>query len=463
MSQERLTPVQINAGPLAMLPQSLEAERAVLGAVIQNAASLEMVMELIAADDFYFPQHAVIFRAMAHLFTISRSVDLVTLNEELSRTGTLDGIGGSEYLVELINSVPTSAYLRHYVEIVLEKSTLRKLIQASNDISRTCYEEKKSLEETLLFAEKAIFDIVMKRTGSEQLTHISEVMTKTLAQIEELFRNKGQIQGVPTGFSELDRLLTGLHGGELVLVGARPSMGKTSFAINIAAYAAMHDKSVAVFSMEMPKEQIAMRILCGDARVNMQNVRSGALSDNDWSRLSASLSPISNTKMYLDDSSSLTPAQLRSRCRRLMTEHGLDLVVIDYMQLMSADGRTENRQLEVSEISRKLKGIALELKIPVLACAQLSRANVKRTGSTRPVLSDLRDSGSIEQDADVVMFLHRPYYYDNTNEEIDPSEAQVIVAKQRNGPLATISLTWNQDFTLFENRLGEYGDSYATD
>lgn len=462
MSQDRAA-ASLTTSPLSMLPQSLEAERAVLGAVIQNAASLEMVMELISAEDFYYPQHAVVFRALAHLFTISRSVDLVTLNEELSRTGTLDGIGGSEYLVELISSVPTSAYLRHYIEIVLEKSTLRKLIQASNEISRTCYEEKKSLEETLLFAEKSIFDIVMKRTGSEQLTPISEVMTKTLAQIEELFRNKGQIQGVPTGFTMLDNLLTGLHGGELVLVGARPSMGKTSFAINIAAYAAMHEKSVAVFSMEMPKEQIAMRILCGDARVNMQNIRSGALTDNDWTRLSASLGPISNTKMYLDDSSSLTPAQLRSRCRRLMTEHGLDLVVIDYMQLMNADGRTENRQLEVSEISRKLKGIALELKVPVLACAQLSRANVKRTGSTKPVLSDLRDSGSIEQDADVVMFLHRPHYYDNTNEEIDPSEAQVIIAKQRNGPLATVSLTWNPDFTLFENRLGEYGDGYATD
>jgi replicative DNA helicase len=312
------------------------------------------------------------------------------------------------------------------------------------------------LQETLLFAEKAIFDIVMQRTGSDQLTPIKEVMKRTLAQIEELVRNKGKISGVPTGFTMLDSLLTGLHGGELVIVGARPSMGKTSFVMNIAAHAARFGKSIAVFSLEMPKEQLALRMLCGDARVNMQNVRSGAVSSKDWLRLSQALGPLSETKMYLDDSASLTPAQLRSRCRRLMTEKGLDLIIIDYMQLMSSDSRSESRQLEVSEISRKLKGIALELKVPVMACAQLSRANVKRTGSARPVLSDLRDSGSIEQDADVVLFLHRSHYYGQ--EDADPSEAEVIIAKQRNGPLATVKLTWIEEFTLFENRYIQSGD-----
>ena len=436
---------------LRVLPQSMEAERAVLGASLQDPASLMLVMESLQAEDFFHPQHQVLFRAMGKLFTQARSIDLVTMDTELSRVGALEGIGGTDYLIELIRSVPTTAYVRHYVEIVLEKATLRKLITASGDIGRACFEERMSLDETLLFAEKAIFDIVMKRTGSERLTPIREVMKKTLAQIEELVRNRGKIAGVPTGFTLLDRLLTGLHGGELVLVGARPSMGKTSFAMNIASYAARHGKSIAVFSLEMPNEQIAMRMLCGDARVNMQNVRSGTLSSKDWERLSVALGPLSETKMYLDDSASLTPTQLRSRCRRLMTERGLDLVVVDYMQLMSSDGRTENRQLEVSEISRKLKGIALELKVPLLACAQLSRANVKRTGSIRPVLSDLRDSGSIEQDADVVMFLHRPYYYEK--EDNDPTEAEVIIAKQRNGPLATVILTWLDEFTLFENRL----------
>ena len=436
---------------LRIPPQSLEAEQSVLGAALQEVAALTLVMEALSADDFYYPQHALLFRAMQSLFGQARAVDLVTMDAELKRSGSLAGIGGPEYLIELMRAVPTTAHLKHYLDIVLEKATHRKLNSSASDYTGDCFEENLTLEETLLITEKEIFDIVMKRTGTQQLTPIREVIKATLAQIEELVRNKGRISGVPTGFALLDRLLTGLHAGELVLVGARPSMGKTSFAMNIAAYAAHHGKSVAVFSLEMPKEQLAMRMLCGDARVNMQRIRSGALTDKDWERLAAALSPLSETRMYLDDSASLTPAQLRSRCRRLMMERGLDLIVLDYMQLMTADGRVENRQLEVSEISRKLKGIALELKVPLLACAQLSRANVKRTGSLRPVLSDLRDSGSIEQDADVVMFLHRPYYY-NKEEEVDPSEAEVIVAKQRNGPLDIIRLNWNEDFTLFENR-----------
>ncbi|HPY43064.1 MAG TPA: replicative DNA helicase [Clostridia bacterium] len=442
--------------PIRVLPQSLEAERAVLGAAMQDTGSLLMIMETLRAEDFYYPQHQVIYRAMAQLFSQARSVDLITMDTELSKVGSLEGIGGAEYLVALLQSMPTAAFAKHYVDIVLEKSILRRLISAAGDISRVCFEQRMDLQETLLFAEKAIFDIVMQRTGSDQLTPIKEVMKRTLAQIEELVRNKGKISGVPTGFTMLDSLLTGLHGGELVIVGARPSMGKTSFVMNIAAHAARFGKSIAVFSLEMPKEQLALRMLCGDARVNMQNVRSGAVSSKDWLRLSQALGPLSETKMYLDDSASLTPAQLRSRCRRLMTEKGLDLIIIDYMQLMSSDSRSESRQLEVSEISRKLKGIALELKVPVMACAQLSRANVKRTGSARPVLSDLRDSGSIEQDADVVLFLHRSHYYGQ--EDADPSEAEVIIAKQRNGPLATVKLTWIEEFTLFENRYIQSGD-----
>ena len=442
--------------PIRVLPQSLEAERAVLGAAMQDTGSLLMIMETLRAEDFYYPQHQVIYRAMTQLFSQARSVDLITMDTELSRVGSLEGIGGAEYLVALLQSMPTTAFAKHYVDIVLEKSILRRLISAAGDISRVCFEQRMDLQETLLFAEKAIFDIVMQRTGSDQLTPIKEVMKRTLAQIEELVRNKGKISGVPTGFTMLDSLLTGLHGGELVIVGARPSMGKTSFVMNIAAHAARFGKSIAVFSLEMPKEQLALRMLCGDARVNMQNVRSGAVSSKDWLRLSQALGPLSETQMYLDDSASLTPAQLRSRCRRLMTEKGLDLIIIDYMQLMSSDSRSESRQLEVSEISRKLKGIALELKVPVMACAQLSRANVKRTGSARPVLSDLRDSGSIEQDADVVLFLHRSHYYGQ--EDADPSEAEVIIAKQRNGPLATVKLTWIEEFTLFENRYIQSGD-----
>ena len=251
-----------------------------------------------------------------------------------------------------------------------------------------------------------------------------------------------------TGFIALDKLLTGLHGGELVLIGARPSMGKTSFAMNICTYAALKKKKIAVFSLEMPREQIVLRMLCGDARVNMQAVRQGTMKDADWARLARSLGPLSATEVYIDDTAGITPSQLRSRCRRMMMEHGLDLIIIDYMQLMVSDSRNENRQQEVSEISRSLKGIAQELKVPLIACAQLSRANTQRSAK-RPVLSDLRDSGSIEQDADVVMFLHRESYY-NDNED-NKNIAEVIVAKQRNGPLGTVQLAWLGEYTLFDN------------
>ena len=429
-------------------PSSLEAERAVLGALMLNSNALVEAMELLQPDDFYHPQHTVIFEGMRTLNAQSRAVDLITMNAELSRTGLLDGVGGSDYLVDLVSNVAMTVNIRHYIDIVLEKSTLRKLIGAASAISQNCYQQQLDMQEILLHAEKSIFDIVMKRTGSQRLTHISEVLKLTYRKMEELARNKGAVSGVPTGFTLLDELLTGLHGGELVLIGARPSMGKTSFAINIATHAALKGKSVAIFSLEMPNEQIAMRILCCEARVNMQKVRTGTLSDKEWEKLAIAIAPLSQAPLYMDDTSSLTPAQLRSRCRSLMMEKGLDMVVIDYMQLMSSDSRAENRQLEVSEISRKLKAIALELKIPVVACAQLSRANTQRS-TKRPMLSDLRDSGSIEQDADVVMFLHRESYYDETSQETNIAE--VIVAKQRNGPLDTIKLYWHDDYTLFED------------
>ena len=445
--QNALTP-GMQAGYYQTPPNSTEAEKSVLGALLQDSNALIEALEMMQSDDFYHQQHAAIFSAMRTLSAQGRAVDLITMDAELSRTGLLDGIGGIEYLVDLVRFVPTTVNVRHYIEIVLEKSTLRKLIKASSDISRNCYEEHQDITAILLHAEKAIFDIVMKRTGSQHLTHISEVLNSTLVKMEDLQKNKGGISGVPTGFSLLDNLLTGLHGGELVLIGARPSMGKTSFAINMATHAALKGKSVAFFSLEMPSDQIAMRILCCEARVNMQHVRSGILEDKEWTKLATAIAPLSLSPLYLDDTSSLPPTQLRSRCRRLMMDKGLDLVVIDYLQLMTSDGKVENRQLEVSELSRKLKSIALELKIPVVACAQLSRANVQRA-SKRPMLSDLRDSGSIEQDADIVMFLHRESYYDETSEETNIAE--VIVAKQRNGPLDTIKLYWHDDYTLFED------------
>ena len=425
----------------AVPPQSIEAERSVLGALLQDGRAVSIAMEMLQEDDFYTPAHREIYSAIRALAQQSTAVDLVTVDAELSRRGTLNGVGGLQY-------VPTTANVQYYITIVLEKSTLRRLIQAASTISRNCYEQRLDLKDILSHAEKSIFDIVMRRTGGEQLVHIREVLYTTYAQIEELARLQGKVAGVTTGFTQLDRLLTGMHGGELILMGARPSMGKTSIALNMAAAAARKGFGVAIFSLEMPREQIAMRLLCGDARVDMQHVRSGTLRDKEWIKLAQTVNPLSNEKVYIDDTAGLTPMQMRSRVRRIMLEKGLDLVIIDYLQLMGADGKSENRQQEVSEISRRLKAIALELKIPILACAQLSRANTQRTVK-RPMLSDLRDSGSIEQDADVVMFLHREAYYDQTSEETNTAE--VIIAKQRNGPLGTVKLNWLSEFTLFED------------
>jgi replicative DNA helicase len=446
-----------SSGFSAVPPHSTEAERSVLGAMLQSGGAVSSALEMLSADDFYVPAHREIFDGAKALTASHMAVDLVTMNTELSRRGTLPGVGGIEYLIELTQFVPTTVNVKDYIRIVSEKSTLRRLIAASGEISQASYAQEQELPQVLSLAEKKIFDIVMRRDGGEELKHIRDVLTNTYEQMEELARLKGGVSGVPTGFFGLDSLLTGLHGGELVLVGARPSMGKTSFAINMATNAVRKGKKVAVFSLEMPREQIAMRILCGEARVNMQLVRKGLLRDEDWMKLARELAPLAASEMYIDDTSGLTPGQLRSRCRRLMMDHGLDMIVVDYLQLMGSDTKAESRQVEVSEISRSLKAIAQELKVPLVACAQLSRANEKRGGnSLRPMLSDLRDSGSIEQDADVVMFLHREAYYKRNEPDAQPDNiAEVIVAKQRNGPLGTVKLAFLGEYTLFDNLASE--------
>ena len=436
-------------------PHSTDAERSVLGAMLQDSGAVSAAVEMLSGDDFYTPAHKEIFDAARQLTLSNMAVDLVTMNAELSRRGTLPGVGGIEYLIELTQFVPTTANVRYYIRIVSEKSILRRLIQASGEISHAAYAQEQELPEVLGLSEKLIFDIAMKRSGGEELQHIREVMGRTYEQMEELARLKGGISGVPSGFIGLDNLTTGFHGGELILVGARPSMGKTSFAINIATNAARKGFKVAIFSLEMPREQIAMRMLCCDARVDMQKVRKGQLKDEDWVKLARTLAPLASSEVYIDDTSGLTPGQLRSRCRRLMMDKGLDLIVLDYLQLMSSDKKAESRQVEVSEISRSLKAIAQELKVPLIALAQLSRANEKRGGTgIKPMLSDLRDSGSIEQDADVVMFLHRAAYYNREDPKPD-NTAEVIVAKQRNGPLDTIKLAWLAEYTLFDNLAAE--------
>ena len=428
-------------------PNNQDAERSVLGCMMQDREALSMAFEVLTAEDFYQPANREIFDAMYTLNTQGMPVDLVTVDDELSRRGTLEGVGGTNYLIELSQFVPSTVNAKAYVQIVDEKSTLRRMIKATGDISQACYAQTEQVSDILGAAEKSIFDIIMRRNEGSTLKHIADVLPDTYLRIEQLAELKGSIDGVPMGFVDLDNLLTGLHGGELIIVGARPSMGKSAFGLNITGYAALHaGRSVAYFSLEMPNDQLAMRLLCSDARVDMQAVRHGSLRDEDWVSLASTLGPLAASKIYMDDTSGITPSQLRSRCRRLKMERGLDLVVVDYLQLMNADGRVENRQNEVSEISRNLKSIAKELNVPVVALAQLSRAGAQRSDK-RPILSDLRDSGAIEQDADVIMFLHREEYYDPNTE--DKNIAEVIVAKQRNGPLGTVKLAWLGQYTRF--------------
>ena len=430
-------------------PNSVEAEKSVLSSMLQENHAVQLAVEMLVKDDFYQPSHREIYDAMIALNLQQMPIDLMTVQAELSRRGTLDGIGGNIYLVELYGYAPATANVKAYIQIVLEKSVLRRLIAASQQISQECYSQQNTLQETLANSEKAIFDIVMKRSGTDTLKPIREVLLNTYSMIEELSELKGRISGVPTGFTALDNTLIGLHGGELILIGARPSMGKTSFAVNIASHTAFYaGKTVAIFSLEMPREQIVLRMLCSDARVDMQKVRSGTLTSDDWMKLARSVGPISASSCFIDDTAGISPSQLRSKCRRLMMDHGLDLIVVDYLGLMHSDTAAENRQLEVSEISRSLKAIALELKVPLIACAQLSRAATTRVDK-RPMLSDLRDSGSIEQDADVVMFLHREGYYDQNCEEKNVGE--VIIAKQRNGPLGNIKVAWLPEYTTYAN------------
>ena len=428
-------------------PNNQDAERSVLGCMLQDREALSTALELLSKEDFYQPANREIFDAMHLLNNQGMPVDLVTVEEELSRRGTLEGTGGLPYLVELSQSMPSTVNAGAYIQIVDEKATLRRLIQATGGIASSCYAQTEPVPEILGAAEKAIFDIVMRRGEGATLSHIADVLPATYMRIEQLTELKGGIDGVPTGFVDLDNLLTGMHGGELIIVGARPSMGKSSFGMNVVGYAAtMAGRTAAVFSLEMPRDQLAMRLLCGDARVDMQSVRHGSLRDDDWVKLSAALGPLAASNIYIDDTSGITPSQLRSRCRRLKMERGLDLIVVDYLQLMSSDSHQENRQQEVSEISRSLKSIAKELNVPRVALAQLSRAGAQRSDK-RPILSDLRDSGAIEQDADVILFLHREEYYDPNTE--DRNVAEVIVAKQRNGPLGTVKLAWLGQYTRF--------------
>lgn len=432
------------AAPLRSLPQNIEAEQSVLGSMILDKTSIAEAAEILRGDDFYRENHKLIFNAVIDLYQRDIPVDMITLIEHLRSTEKLEGAGGITYITEICNSVPSTANLTSYTKIVQEKSILRRLIKSSTEIIEESYNQQDNVPKVLDSAEKRIFDIA-QNTVSSDFESLSTVLERGFLEIERLYNNKGEVTGVPSGFPELDGKTSGFQKGDMILIAARPSMGKTTFALNLAEYAALRaSKSIVVFSLEMSKEQLAYKLLCSEANVDMLKLRTGNLEDSDWDNIARASGPLAEAKIYIDDTAGISVMEMRSKCRRIKIEHGIDMIIIDYLQLMSGSG--ESRQQEVSEISRSIKALAKEMQCPVIALSQLSRAPEQRTDH-RPMLSDLRESGSIEQDADLVMFLYRDEYYNKETE--DKNVAECIIAKQRNGPTGTVKLAWLGQFSKF--------------
>jgi len=437
---------------LKIPPHSVEAEQSMLGGLMLENSAWEQVGDITVEEDFYRKDHRLIFRAIAKLADVGTPFDVVTLSEWLEKHGELTTAGGLSYLATLANNTPSAANIKAYANIVRDRSVLRQLIKVGTDISDSGFQtEGRPTDELLDDAERLVFKIAEQGAkGKGGFADITNVLTNVVDRIGELFEQDEAITGLSTGWDDFDAQTSGLQGGDLVIVAGRPSMGKTTFAMNIAEYAAMTcGKPVAVFSMEMPAEQLAMRMLSSLGRINQGKLRSGKLDDDDWPRLTAAVSLLSDKPLFIDDSAGLSPNEVRSRCRRLAREHGdLGLVVIDYLQLMQVPGLKENRTAEISEISRSLKGLAKELKVPVVALSQLNRSLEQRPNK-RPVMSDLRESGAIEQDADVISFIYRDEVYDP--ESPAKGTAEIIIGKQRNGPIGTIRLTFLGRYTRFEN------------
>ena len=430
------------------LPHNLEAERTVLGAVLVDNAAFNSAAEVLTREDFYRESHRRIFEAMAVLAERSQPIDLVTLKNELLRGGALEAAGGAAYLGSLLDGVPRITNVEHWSRIIKERAVLRNLIHASNRIVQSCFEGEDEAAVLLDRAEKAIFDIAERRIR-QGFVGIREIVKESFRTIDQLSQSKEIVTGLPTGFVDIDEMTSGLQKGELVIVAARPAMGKTSFCLNVAQHASMRaGETVGIFSLEMSKEQLVLRMLCSDARVDAHKLRTGRLQEKDWARLAKAYADLSASKVFIDDSSSLSPLEMRAKCRRLRAEHGLGLVIVDYLQLVTSTGRVENRQQEISAISRSLKGLAKELAAPVVALSQLSRAPEART-DRRPQLSDLRESGALEQDADIVMFIYREEEYKPSDE--NRGIAEIIIGKQRNGPTGTRKLAFIKEFTRFEN------------
>mgnify|MGYP000918046028 CR=1 FL=1 len=429
-------------------PQSIEAEQSVLGAMLLDKEAIASATEILTPEDFYREAHGVIFDGIVKIYQRGEPVDLITLPEQLKTTNILDQVGGIGYISDLANSVPSSSSVLHYARIVEAKSIMRKLIKASSTIMDKSYEGSEEVGQLIEIAEKKIFDIAQGQSR-EGFVPISQALLETFDNIEKRYQSKSNITGTPTGFSDLDSKTSGFQNSDLILVAARPSMGKTAFALNIAQNSAIKTKvPVAIFSLEMSRDQLVQRMLSSEAHVDSQKLRTGDLQDDDWGKLAKAMAVLSEAPIYIDDTPGISVMEMRAKCRRLMLEHGLGMIMVDYLQLMSGSGRNDGRQQEISEISRSLKGLAREMNCPLIALSQLSRAPETRNDH-RPILSDLRESGAIEQDADVVMFLYRDEYYNPDTEEKNIGE--LSIAKQRNGPTGLIKLVWLAQYTKFVN------------
>ena len=431
-----------------ILPHSIEAEQSVLGCMMMNRDAIMSASEILIGDDFYQHQHKVIFESMVELFNEGKPVDPIVLQDRLQEKDVPAEISSTEFLRDLLTSVPVSTNVKYYATIVSEKSMLRNMIKLNEEIANACYLSKDKVEDIMEDTEKRMFELLQKRNSGE-FTPIRQVVLNALDTIEKASKLKGSVTGVASGFTDLDYKTSGFQNSDFILIAARPSMGKTALVLNMAQHMAFkQNRTVAIFSLEMSKEQLVNRLFSLESRVDSQSIRTGDLKDEDWNKLIEGAGVIGNSNLIIDDTPGISIAELRSKCRKYKLEHGLSMVIIDYLQLMSGRGRSDNRQQEISDISRALKSMARELSVPVVSLSQLSRA-VEKRDDKRPMLSDLRESGAIEQDADVVMFIYRDDYYNHDTD--NPGVAEIIIAKQRNGPIGKVNLVWIPEYTRFVN------------
>ena len=431
-----------------VLPHSIEAEQSVVGSMLMDKEAILTASEILMPDDFYGRQYGVMFEAIVELYNKGKPVDMITLRERLREKDVPPEVSSVEFIRDLLNAVPTSVNVKHYADIVQEKSVLRKIIKVNEEIEGLCYLGREKLDVILGETEKKIFDLLQNRNISDYVP-IKQVVINTLEKIEAASRTKGNVTGIATGFYDLDYMTAGLQPSDFILIGARPSMGKTALVLNLAEYIAIRNHvPTAIFSLEMSREQLMNRMFAMEARVDSQNIRTGNLSDSDWEKLIESAGVIGKSSLIIDDTPGISIGELRSKCRKYKLEHNLSLVIIDYLQLMTGNGRTDSRQQEISEISRSLKALAREIQAPVIALSQVNRACEARPDH-RPMMSDLRESGSIEQDADVIMFLYRDEYYNKDSDK--KGIAELIIAKQRNGSIGTVNLAWLPNLTKFAN------------